>query len=684
MTPMKASPLAATVAPIARVLPLIGLSLLDRHFDYLVKEADSDAVAPGVRVRVRFAGRKVEAIVLERLATSDFTGDLSFIDSVVSPRVVAPPRTMRLVQDLALRYGGTRSDVYRLAIPPRYAGAETSDFSTPWEDLGKAEEPDLSSWMSYAYGQSFVDAIVAGKTARAAWQILPGDDWHAGIAALATKVALDGGGVLIVVPDQETVDLIEAAAKQTLSAKQVLTYTASLGPQARYRRFLAVLAGQARVVIGTRSAAYLPVANLKLACVFDDGNELLVEPRAPYCHSRDVLTTVSAHTGCGLIIAGHGRTAETQALVEQGWLHNLVAPRDVIRQRAPRVQAIDEFILDREPAAAAVRLPNFATQAIRNALTAGRPALVLVPRSGYIPVLACERCRTPARCRACHGPLELPQMEGQQIVSPQCRWCGRIEGRFTCIECGSHQLRARVVGSQRTAEEIGRNFPNVPIVHSGGKNIVREIPETPKIVVATPGAQPRVAAKEGEPGVAGHYGTLVCLDTWAQLTWPDLRAAEDALNLWLTCASMVAPASQGGEVAMVAENSYPAVQALVRWDPVGFAAYQLAERSETGLPPATRMAAIDGPMTSLEFVEHALTSCSLKPELLGPVDLPVGVHLPADYDSSKFGPAMRLLVRVPVPKWKELGKALHAVQVQRVAAKDNLPMRIQVDPIHFG
>ena len=60
----------------------------------------------------------------------------------------------------------------------RHAGAEEADTSTSWESLGEVKEPDLSSWSAYQHGQSFVDAVLAGTTARASWQIAPGDDWQ--------------------------------------------------------------------------------------------------------------------------------------------------------------------------------------------------------------------------------------------------------------------------------------------------------------------------------------------------------------------------------------------------------------------------------------------------------------------------------------------------------------------------
>lgn len=653
----------------ARVLPLLGLPHLDRLFDYRVDSKQHEAVQPGVRVRVRFSGRLVDALVISRSSHTEHQGELAWLERVISPEVVYPLRTRELVEALAERYAGVRSDLIRAAIPARHAGAESADTSTPWEELGTASEPDLSQWSSYAYGESFVDAVLSGAKARAAWQIAPGDDWARALAALAIKTVIDGGGALIVVPDQRDVDALETACKEWVSAKQITVLGASLGPQARYRRFLSVLHGQGRLVIGTRSAAFAPVAKLRLAVIVHDGDDSLAEPRAPYVHAREVLTMRSAKEQCALVIAGHSRTAETQLLVARGWMHNLVAPREVIRTRMPHVFAAgdSDFALERDPRAGVARLPSAAFAAVRKAFGRGEPALVQVPRTGYVPTLACGSCGSPARCRHCNGPLGLPT--GGDAAVPTCRWCGRPDSRHRCGECGSVKLRAVVLGAGRTAEELGRAFPGVKIVTSGGAHIVTAIEETPQLVVATPGAEPR-----------GRYGALILLDTWALLGRQDLRATEETLARWAAAATLV---KRGGEVVVMADPGLAVVQALIRWDMVGAAALELEQRAEVGFPPAVRMAAVDGPAQAIDqFIE--LLEVPEGGEILGPVDLPPGVKLPGEYDEQVSGPVQRILVRVPVPAGLSLGRALRAAQVARATRKELLPLRVQVDPLHIG
>lgn len=668
----------APTLPVARVLPLLGISHLDRAFDYRV-DSDQDASAkPGVRVRIKFAGRLVDGIILDRTSESDHRGNLSWIHNVVSEEVVYPATMRKAIESLALRYAGVTSDLIRLAIPPRHAKAEESETSTPWDQLGEVSEPDLSSWSAYVHGEAFVDAVIECNQARAAWQIAPGDDWSLALASLAVKVVKDGGGALIVVPNQKDVDQLSVALRTMVSAKQVTELTASLGPQARYRRYLSIIHGQGRLVIGTRSAAFAPVENLKLMVIKDDGDENLVEQRAPYPHAREVLTTRAAMEKSSLIIAGSTRTAETQLLVESGWIHSLVAGREAIRARMPYIHAVadSDQALERDPLARVARIPSEAFRALRAGLDRGQPVILQVPRKGYVPSMACGVCRAPARCRQCNGPIGLPPAHNNEPVTPTCGWCGRLETHFNCPNCGNHRLRSVVIGAGRTAEEIGRAFSNTKVITSGGNKVIHEIPNEPSIVVATPGAEPLI---EG----GGKYGAAVLVDTWSLLTRADLRATEDVLAKWMHVSTLVNSGAKGGEVVIVADPSLRVVQHLIRWDPVGAAEAELADRREVRLPPAVAMAAIDGAAQSLDaFIDSA--DLPEHAEILGPVDLPPGVKLPGEYDDQEHGPAQRMLIRTPLGPRGQLGQALKAAQVRRATRKDTLPLRVQVDPIRVG
>jgi len=675
--------------PVARVAVDISLAHLDRPFDYLVPARLDAQAVPGCRVRVRFAGQLVDGYLLERAETSEHQGRLARLERVISPEPVLTPEIFDLARAVADRYAGTLADVLRLAIPPRHATAEREApqagtprdpaYGSPAPARPASAPPDPGSWSRYPAGAAFLAGLAEGRPVRAAWSALPGSalpgsalpgsalpgsEWPAEIAVAAATTAAAGRGVVIVVPDARDLDRVDAAL--TATGLDHVCLTADLGPAERYRRWLAVRRGLVRVVAGTRAAMFAPVAGLGLVVLWDDGDDLHAEPRAPYPHAREVLALRAHRTGAAALIGGFARTAELTQLVAGGWARPLAGSAEALRQAAPRVRAApDEAELARDAAAMTARLPSLALRTARSGLGQG-PVLVQVPRRGYLAAVACARCRAQARCAACAGPLEI----GGSHRTPGCRWCGALAADWACARCGAGQLRALVTGAARTAEELGRAFPGVPVRTSGGQHVLATVPAEPALVIATPGAEP--VAPEG-------YAAALLLDGWALLGRPSLRAAEEALRRWLNAAALVRP---GSSVVVLAEATQPAVQALIRWDPVTFSERELAERAELGFPPAVRMASVTGPPEAVADFVGALSSSGGglpdRAEVLGPV--PVEPALARQDPAAPEQERERALIRIGRRDGLELARALHAAQATRSARKDGGAVRVQLDP----
>ncbi len=206
---------------------------------------------------------------------------------------------------------------------------------------------------------------------------------------------------------------------------------------------------------------------------------------------------------------------------------------------------------------------------------------------------------------------------------------------------------------------------------SGGQHVLAAVAAEPALVIATPGAEP--VAEEG-------YAAALLLDGWALLGRPSLRAGEEALRRWLNAAALVRPA---GSVVVLAEATLPAVQALIRWDPVTFSERELAERTELGFPPAVRMASVTGaPQAVAEFVGAAVLPAQA--EVLGPV--PEGGTGGRGAPPCAGGPGGsppridRALIRIARRDGLALARALHAAQATRSARKDGGVIRVQLDP----
>ncbi|GAC1380815.1 MAG: primosomal protein N' [Pseudarthrobacter sp.] len=688
----QAGPPLASHLPVARVLVESSLPHLDRPFDYSVPADLDDAAQAGVRVKVRFNGQELGGFIFERTAKSDAGHTLVPLHKVISPVAVLTPAVRELVNAVAARYAGTVSDVLRVAVPPRMARLEKDFLADAAPEAALRPGPETgtvaaattgdpavvpgiegeSGWAGYRNGPAFVRHLQDGGSPRAVFSPLRGYGqaaWPRLIAEAVAAVRASGRGAVVVVPDYRDLNQLEKALLEVLPAADIARLTADDGPTPRYRNFLRLLAGSARVAIGTRSAAFAPVQDLGLVACWDDGNDLHIEQRAPYAHAREVLLLRADQAGTACLMAGHARSTELQRLVEAGWAMPVEAERAFLRRTVPRVlNTADSFEQARDPLALVARLPGAAWRAAKEGLERG-PVLVQVARAGYAPSLVCETCREPSRCKSCQGPLALAGASGSSAI-PQCRWCSTPAPEWQCAHCSGRKLRKGATGVLRTAEELGRAFPGKAVVTSSGDHVKAEVGAAPALVVATIGA---------EPVADGGYAAALLLDGDSLLRRESLRAGEDTVRRWFNAAALVRPASDGGLVVITATESV-AVGALLRWDPAGYARRELKLRMELQLPPAVLIASVTGPRSAVVHftaaVEDQLDASGLKLRTAGPA--PVVLTGPA---AATQGDDVRTLLFFPYGQAGAVTRVLRSTKAAAAAKRTDEPVQVRLDGV---
>lgn len=627
---MDAAPGGGQPRRIARVLIDSPLPQLDRLFDYAIPADLADDVAPGVRVKapLRTAGRMIDGFVVELGTEDDADRALSELDAVVSSARVLPERLYRLARAVADRAAGSASDVLRLAIPKRMVRAEKS-----W--LQRTDAPDPGSatpaWPDeLAAYPELSDRLAAGE--RVAVDAVPRPDaWARLLVAAASDVLARGRSVIVAVPDHRDLDRLTAALEGCVPADAVVRHDAAQSGPERYAGYLRTLDARPCLVIGNRSAVYAPVHELGLIALWDDGDALYEEPLAPYVHTRDAMLVRQGIEPCALLFAGHTRTSDVQRLVEIGFVTQV----DRTRRETPHVV----LSASREDERGA-RIPSAAFRAAREALASG-PVLVQVARPGYAPSLVCADCRAPARCGTCAGPLHA-RARG---AVPVCGWCGRSAHTWACPQCASTRFRLSSSGSERTADELGRAFAGTRIILSDGAHPVLEVGPEPALVVATRGA---------EPVADGGYAAVLLLDGERMLQSPQLRIGESCLRWWSNAAALASP----GAPVHLADVSGAVARALASWTQPGYARQELAERAPLRLPPAARVARLEGEgaavRRALERLGEAVPELA-SDAVLGPVPLE---------DGERFGPdAERALVRFEYARGASVTSALRAAVV---------------------
>lgn len=621
---------------IARVMVDTPLPHLDRLFDYEIPAALVDEAIAGVKVRVRFSGRLHDGWIVDVSDRTEHGGKLAAIEKVISGTALLSPQLYSLVRAVADRWCGSAIDVMRAAIPPRQAKVEAEaviDVSTL-----ELAAPHEQVWQNYG-------GVPDG---RAVVTVSPSDD----PLMLAAHALLASTSAVVLVPDARDLKRLKSLLKGHIEDEHLAVLSADSGPAKRYREWLRIRRGQVHHVIGTRSAVFAPIEKVQRLIIIHDGDDSFVEPHSPYWHAREVLTLRAHLEACGLLIIDHARTAEAQILVQSGWANSVEAPRVTVREQAPKVVASgDEAHLGRDAAATTARMPSVALAAIREGLKDG-PVLVWNPRGGYVPRLSCQQCRTYIECPQCAGPLALRKAGGV----PVCMRCGRLCGDVRCPACKSASFRAVSVGAGRTAEEIGKAFPQVTVKVSSREHMIDVVDSSPQIVIATPGSEPWT--KKG-------FSAAVILDAHAALSRPELRCEEETFRRWLEVASRV---KREGNIVIVADPGIQAVQALIRWDPIGHAEQVLATRESMRLTPAAKTIELRGPTSAVtEFVNEL--QLPTHAQVLGPV--------PLDAQNA------RMYVSVPRAQAQPFIAATRAAMSARSAKKD-VQVSVRVDPAVIG
>ncbi|HCG57335.1 MULTISPECIES: primosomal protein N' [Brevibacterium] len=686
-------PLAAE-DPVAHVLIDHPVPHLARAFDYAVPEKFADTARPGVRVRVKFAGKLRDGFLLERVESSEHIGPLATIERITSPVVVLTPELLRLGSATARRYAGTLSDVLRLAIPPRHARAEkavlktektlqhnassssaardgdnasaaTEDTTAGSEDTTAGSEvvtahhesartadtiERLGEWVVTESRRDREDDFPAAEHPRMALTCVPGPtpglSWiTAGLEAARATLAA-GESVLWLVPDHRELAVLSASLDASADIPSYSVLSADQSPEQRWTAWLRGLLGHTRVTIGTRAAAFAPVADLGLIICFDDSNSNYLDQHAPYPHAREVCLLRSTIDTTGLLFVSTDRSAEIQRLVEVGWLHDATPIGPERREGAPRVFVPDE---ERDPFAWQ-RIPSRAWQLMRGALRPGAkdtnavgPVLVQVPRAGYYPVFACARCQEVARCPQCSATLTT-----QSEVGPfACRSCGFHSDSFSCGRCNSNQVRSIVRGRGRTVEELRKAMPGIEILESGGDDIPVAIDDSPRIVVATTGA---------EPYTLGGYACAILLDS----LWPGpwMRSTDEGVSRRLRAAVLVRSRTAGG-VVYLGDTDETIRSTVTTFDPVTTMSRALSDRLELGFPPYRRIVELTGAGADIDAI---ITTVSELTELIR--------------DSE--GDDQKAVAAYPIAAGDAVGEALAHVTASRSAKK--LPqVRIRID-----
>ena len=616
--------------PIARVWVDTGVYHLDAPFDYWVPEALSLTALPGVRIQVEFGNSVHEAIVIERAESAPNSGNLKQILKVLSPHSVATSETLDLISLVARRWAGTPYDILRSAIPPRISAVDREI------DVIAKDAP-----FQWEASQDLPRELLANEI-RAFWSLPPSRKMSSLISEVLVARVINGQ-VLFVALDERQLLQVEEALLAIVPPEWLARLDGHISRADRYRNYLRMKAGHARIAIGLRGSIFVPLVSKSTIVVMGETSELLYEPRTPGWNVRDV-ALMRAHSNVNqpkinLIFLGFSPSLELTRLIESGWMTHLSSKRRRTVSASSPMQG--------------ELLPSKLFSVVRAGLKSG-PVLFLVPRKGYGNAVLCKKCRNISLCE-CGGRLEQRSLG----ADPQCVLCSTSYPSWHCAWCQETVIYIASRGIDRFSEEIGKAFPNFPVLNSSGDHIIDFVPNQPSLIVATPGSQPEVE---------GGYAAVALLEGSRFFGHTDLRSSEIASEHFFESASLV---SNAGAVFVALDPGHPIVASLTRWDSTAMIRKELHDREELKFPPFYRFISIETDSTEATSLHTGLESARREGRISSLLEIS-GPH-PRDNQRS------RVLVSAPFSVAPGVVDFLHELQRRRSISHKAL-FTMRVDP----
>jgi primosomal protein N' (replication factor Y) (superfamily II helicase) len=594
---------------IARVAVEVEPLHLDRPFDYRVP--DDLELTVGQRVQVVFGGRLVRGLVVELAGRTEVDpGRLLPVRRALGEHAWVRASELELLRWAADRFGAPLADVVRHALPSRTVDVERRAADAGWFPPGTGRRPssdpapaeDLldAAWEVYGGSGRRLRDAVAGGHGSFLWRPLPGEDVAARLAEL-TQLCLAGDrDVLVVVPDPASpvADAVVAAAGDL-----AVDLRGGPSPRVHYRRWLEARCGIARVVVGERGAAWVPLDRLGLAVVLDEASPVLKERRSPRHHVREVVLERARRAGGVGLTVGTVPSAVAWRLLRERRLVAVTPSREAERAARPHVQVVSG-----DTGQARARLPHEAMRALRTATEHGGYGVLLAGRRGEGRALVCADCGERHPCPTCASSLTIVR------GGPFCWGCGWRAPRVTpCHACRSTRVVALAAGTARFATELRRGM-DAPVAVLEG--YAQPAPPPPAVLVMTRGS-----VLDTPPGPVG---AVVLPDLDDALARPSLDAAEDALRLAVAVAAWTVHGRHrqrpGTVVVPTRDPEHHAVRALAAWDLGAFWRTEVSIRTPLRFPPVAHAIRLEvageAPMPLLHEVRAALPDGD---DVLGPI-----------------------------------------------------------------
>jgi primosomal protein N' (replication factor Y) len=585
--------------PLAEVYPLVSSRAVARPFTYEVP----DDVGVGAVVSIRFGRATARGVVVATGVEAPAGVTAAPIEGVLSR---LPPALVDLALWLADYYGSTPARALEL-VAPKLRARRGERRATGAGLPGEAEPARLTEPQTKAVAR-IVEAMEAGGG-----HVLLGGATGSGkteVYLQACAAALGHGkGAIVLVPEI-------ALTPQTLGrfqarfGERIAVLHSGLTDAERRDERERIVAGEAPVVVGARSAVFAPVPNLGLICIDEEHDSSYKQESDPRYDARTVAAKRAALEGAVAVYGSATPRPESWERLERLELgERLGAPMPAVKLVDLRYEA--GYPLSAPLLAELGRLSE-----------EGGKAILLLNRRGLAPAIHCRACGVSRRCGLCDVALTLHR-DGRL----HCHHCGYSEAvPEACPACGSSELARIGAGTQKLEAELAKHVPELRRIRLDADTAAK--PGALREALDAFAAADRAVLVGTQMVAKGHHFPGVALaavvDADTGLALPDFRAEERTFQLVTQLAGRSGRDAPGKVIVQTFQPDSTALRYAVRHDVAGFLAEELARRRELGYPPFRHLISIvasGGDAEAPERLLRELRSELPDADLLGPAPL---------------------------------------------------------------
>jgi primosomal protein N' (replication factor Y) len=598
-------------------------------FDYRVGEEMT--IQPGMRLRVPFGAREVVGIALEAPRAGE-PGPRKYkaVAEVLDAEPLLPAELLELCRFAADYYQHPLGEVLATALPSalRAGGASTpkaprkrrgapagreADAGTPEAALPLTDE-QAAALRALRATKAFAVTLLEGITGSGKTELY---------LRRAADVLDADGQVLVLVPEIGLTPQIAERFARRFGAG-VVSYHSGMPDGERAQAWLAAGAGRARIVIGTRSAVFVPLPRLGLVVIDEEHDGSFKQQEGLRYSARDLAIVRAQRAKAPVILGSATPSLETQQNARAGRYGHARLARRVHSVAPPAIRVLDIRARPLDHGLAAPLL-----QAVGRHLDAGGQALLFINRRGYAPVLLCHDCGWQAPCRQCDARLTLHRARGRLV----CHHCGAEQAvPAQCGQCSGKALMPVGQGTERIEAGLRDAFPGKRVERFDSDRMRRR-GELERLLgdIASGAIHILVGTQLLAKGHDFAGLSLVgILDVDQALYGSDFRALERMGQLVTQVAGRAGRVGQQSEVIL--QTHEPTNPTLLRLLEGGYGALSetlLAQRRELGLPPFSHLAllraeapALAGAVRFLAGARDALMAPAAV-QVLGPVPAPM-------------------------------------------------------------